>query len=230
MAQQLRAQGLKLREIAAVMGYKVATVHAWLSDPDRSKEVARKRSYAGTCIDCGGSTSGTANGLDRIPERCAPCSLKRDKECIVCRIHKGDHSRGIYRWSDEQIFAAIRQCVGDDGRATFGRYKRLHETSPKGSLPSPPLILRRFNSWQDACQAAGVECGRAHRIYTRTTADDCLTAVVYVAQEMGRLPTVNEYDARARDLGLPSVSNVRNRVGSWGAVMRHLHVEQKAAA
>jgi hypothetical protein len=71
-AQRLRAEGLLLREIGQRMGVAKTTVHAWLSDPDRSLEKARKDSYRGICDTCGGPTDGS-NGASAAPTRCLQC-------------------------------------------------------------------------------------------------------------------------------------------------------------
>lgn len=230
-AWQMAHDGMTIVGIANALGVKKSTASMYLNDPDGSRLVARKLTYAGVCIDCGGPTNGTASGVDRAPERCSLCMAKRNKECIVCRIHKNDALVGQYRWSDEQIFAAIRSCIGGDGNATVARYRSLYADSPKGSMPSLPTILQRFNTWNEACGAGQIQHGAARRTYTRISVEECLTAVVWVAQEIGRLPTITEYEARARELDhLPSVCTVRNRVGSWADVLRALHVEPKALA
>jgi len=78
-AQQLRSEGLKLREIGEEMGYSISAVNAWLCDPDRSAEVARKDSYRGTCEECGARTDGS-NGAPNAPSQCADCHRTRNAE------------------------------------------------------------------------------------------------------------------------------------------------------
>lgn len=41
----------------------------WCSDPCRKATL-----YYGICLDCGGRTSGVANGRDRAPKRCGSCA------------------------------------------------------------------------------------------------------------------------------------------------------------
>jgi predicted transcriptional regulator len=226
---RMAADGMLLREIADVLGLRRSTVSAYLNDPDGSQLLARKARYAGVCEDCGGPTTGTANGRDRVPKVCKSCSHAREKS-VPWRIEKGSHSLGVNHWSDEQIFAAIRSCIGDDGKATVNRYKKIYEQAPKGSMPSVPIILRRFDTWNAACEADEIPHGKARRAnYTRQTRDDCLNAVVFAAQVIGRLPTYNEYVGIARDYGLPSGPLVRNRVGSWTVVLSELSTEAVAA-
>lgn len=68
----LRARGLTYKEIAAELGVKPTTVRNTLYDPDGSKARARKASYAGVCVECGGPTDGS-NGAGKAAMRCLPC-------------------------------------------------------------------------------------------------------------------------------------------------------------
>ncbi len=71
-ARRLRDQGMLLRGIAERFGVSVKTVHAWLTDPDGSALRARKDSYAGVCVECGGWVSGHA-GRNGRSLRCTTC-------------------------------------------------------------------------------------------------------------------------------------------------------------
>jgi len=78
-AQELRAQGLTYREIGERLGVASSqAIHAWFSDPDLAKQRARRKRYAGACVDCGTAKSGPA--------------LARAYECsttaIYCRLRK----------------------------------------------------------------------------------------------------------------------------------------------
>jgi hypothetical protein len=72
-AQRLRAQGLTLRAIAGLMGGSPRTVGDWLNDPDGSRMKARKERYRGTCVDCGGPTTGGLGRGPNAPLRCRRC-------------------------------------------------------------------------------------------------------------------------------------------------------------
>jgi transposase len=74
VARELRAEGLRVREIAERMGCALSTAGAYLSDPGGKKLAARKASYRGACVDCGAPTDGS-NGCEQAPERCARCNL-----------------------------------------------------------------------------------------------------------------------------------------------------------
>ena len=72
-ATRLRAEGLTHRQIAARMGKAHGTVRGWFSDPDGSKARALKKSYAGSCKDCGMPTDG-GNGPNNQSTRCIYCA------------------------------------------------------------------------------------------------------------------------------------------------------------
>lgn len=160
-AQRLRAQGLKWREIAEEMGYARSTVAAWVSDPDRSKEIARKESYRGTCPDCGATTNGS-DGPGKVSRRCSSCAA-------AVRLI----------WSRERIIESIRDWTdryGAPPAATDWYPKFLrhpgHRASAERRLSGwakPPIstIQVRFGSFNAAIEAAGFaalpQCsGRRH--------------------------------------------------------------------
>jgi hypothetical protein len=148
-AQELRAQGLRLREIAAEMGYAVSTVQAWIKDPDRSAEIARKNSYSGACRDCGAATSGS-NGPGKAPERCHACASALRLE-----------------WSRQRIIESIRGWAdryGAPPAVTDWSPKMLRDPSRRnaaelrlsdGVWPNVSIIQRRFGSFNAAIEAAG---------------------------------------------------------------------------
>ena len=93
------------------------------------------------------------------------------------------------------------------------------------SGPSRQTIANRFGSWVDACEAAGVECGRTLRIdYTRRwTPSEMLAYLRICRDEIGRAPTVREYEiwARTHD-GAPSEGTIRKQFGTWRDVKKGL--------
>lgn len=109
-AQRLRAEGLLLREIAERMGAKLKTVSGWLSDPDLSRQRARRETYAGTCIDCGAPTDGS--GGYGAPERCTHCR-PRDVQVAAMRARWRPHRTMIEAmWADGLTIAQIRGATG----------------------------------------------------------------------------------------------------------------------
>jgi DNA-binding CsgD family transcriptional regulator len=83
-AADLRADGLRLVDIARRMGLSMAYTWALLNDPDGSADRARKRSYGGVCDTCGGPTHGS-DGRSKAPTRCAECSIARTVAIVRTR-------------------------------------------------------------------------------------------------------------------------------------------------
>jgi predicted transcriptional regulator len=130
-ARKLREHGMLLREIAAEMGVKRSTVHAWLSDPGGLQMKARKDSYRGVCDTCGGPTDGS-NGAANAPSRCMDCRT----------------------WTRDAVLEALREWGDDHG----GIPPRLIDTRPgyegHGRLPTDTTVGRLFGGWNAALLAA----------------------------------------------------------------------------
>lgn len=73
-------------------------------------EKCRKTKYAGTCIDCGGPTNGTANGRERAPERCNTCARQRfaDRNALLCEM-----------WEAEEPVSYIAEKCGMTEEAVY---------------------------------------------------------------------------------------------------------------
>jgi hypothetical protein len=161
-AQALRAGGLTVCEVAERMGVARSTAGAWLADPDRSKEVARKDSYRGVCKDCGAPTDGS-NGRDKAPAHCAQCAPS--------------HSA---IWTRETVIGAIR-CFAErygrpPGAADFnpslalrlGHGWRSDHFYEDGDYPVTSSVLYVFGTWNAAIEAAGFKPTRLGS-YARTS-------------------------------------------------------------
>jgi hypothetical protein len=155
-ARRLRdEEGLILREIAIRLGAAPSTIHAWLSDPDGSQLRARKDSYAGVCVDCGGPTSGSQGR--RAQPRCQECAnIKRGaeakvwtREAIIDAIQvwaaKYGDPPAVPDWSTNQA-----RALHDEERAA--RYQRENAA---GRCPRTVTVFREFGSWNTALEAAG---------------------------------------------------------------------------
>jgi hypothetical protein len=72
---------------------------------------------------------------------------------------------------------------------------------PPGSRPNPSSAI------------AG------HRIFDK---GQCIDALRHVQRELGNVPTLNQYEAIARESNgaLPSGATIRNRCRSWGEALR----------
>lgn len=211
-AQRLRDTGLSVREVAERMGAKHKTVWSWLTDPDGSKLDARKRSYAGTCIDCGRPTNGNA-GPGKAPERCQPCRHIFERTDLAHRLAQGSSD---LHYTDERCFAAVRRVVAAHGGPVS---KQRYDEFRRADEPSGVLLFHRFDTWWNLCDLAGVgHVNGVRRRYHRMTADDCVVAFGRVASALGHPPTIREYTAYRREhpeLRLPSEPTIRMRAEGW---------------
>jgi len=206
----LKDSGLKFREIAAQLGLAMSTVTAAYYDPTGEKDHARRHRADGQCVDCGARTH---NGGAVPPERCAGCLIEQQKTDPAYAAKQRAHHLGRVKWTDEQIFAAIRRSARA-GVASTNAYSAMHAANPAAS-PSLPIILRRFDRWAVVVELAGVAAPGARRSYVRTRDDELLACVRACAAAMGRRPTVTEYRAWARENGGLSCALIRNRLGGW---------------
>jgi hypothetical protein len=208
LAAELRARGLRLREIAAELGVAISTVDSWLNDPGGKRLKARKESYRGRCERCGAATDGSG-GKAHAPSLCSRCfraqphSLERAQ-----RLGRGSSAR---RYSDHDLLEAVRR--GDQlGLQTAPSYaKRAGEHQ----LPSMATLIHRFGSWNQARADAGLPTRPSNRrTYDRIEIGRCLEAVAAVWLARGEPPTFHGYD-EARAPGEPCAATIRTRCGSW---------------
>jgi hypothetical protein len=132
----LRALGLRLAEVADLLGVSPTYASDLVRDPDGSQARARKRRNGGSCCDCGGPTDGS-NGRAKAPSRCAGCA----------RRHRLEHAV----WSRERVIAALLAFAHEHGRAPSAS-----EAGRASGLPSHGVVMRRFGSWRGALEAAGL--------------------------------------------------------------------------
>jgi hypothetical protein len=141
---------LSVTEIAARLGRKPATVRSYLYDPDASRARELKKSYRGSCEECGARTSG-GDGPGRAKALCARC-------------------RGLVssKWSRERIEAALRAWrsrYGEPALSTdlsrnyaerYGgeRLRRLEDGWEGGPWPSLSVVQYYFGTVAKANRAA----------------------------------------------------------------------------
>lgn len=70
---ELRSEGLTYAQVAERLGMTRSSVSNVVSDPDGSKQRARRARYQGRCVECGAPPDGS-NGRDRAPLRCLNCA------------------------------------------------------------------------------------------------------------------------------------------------------------
>jgi hypothetical protein len=149
-AQQLRADGLLIREIAEQMGISKSYASDLISDPDSAKLTARRDTYRRPCSSCGKLMYGSDGLGPRAPEHCAACV---------------GEARQI--WTKEKIIVAIREFADRYGRppsawdwnphmalngGTVSVYDRFYTD---GCWPYTHYVQERFGSWNAGIAAAG---------------------------------------------------------------------------
>jgi transposase len=148
-AQRLRVEGLKLREISERMGVAISTVQDYISDPDLSKHMERRRRYGGKCVDCGKGTDGSRGAA----ERCLACSQR--------------HRHEARKWTSKRIVEAIREFAERYGRPpaaadwnpprarATGHHDRALRFEQDGCWPWATTVVDEFGTWNAAIVAAG---------------------------------------------------------------------------
>lgn len=151
-ATELRERGLTYAQIAERMGISLSYVGDLVTDPDRSKDLARRRSYEQPCVDCGARTGGSEGR--RVEPRCAPCAHKLStvkqivwtSEILIERIREWARIYGEPPATRDWSASGARQ-VHDEERA------RRYEDDP--SWPAFKTVVYHFGSWNAAIEAAG---------------------------------------------------------------------------
>lgn len=168
-AQQLRAQGWMLKEIAARFGVKTQTVHGWLHDPDGKRSRARRDSYRKPCPECGVLMDGSG-GKNHGPQTCAACAVIWTPEAVIAAIRD---------WADEH--GGVPPCSIDwHPSHPQGTAEQLAEYAT-GRWPSDRTVRAVFGSWNAGLIAAGFE---PHRVMGRTPDLDTLIAQIRAGERV----------------------------------------------
>lgn len=131
-------------------------------------------------------------------------------------------------YTNEDLLVALQEVARKIGRDTVSNvdYQRASDADP--SLPSRTLYTQRFRSWNRALQLAGLKPGRVlRRHYNRMSDEDCIGAVLRVAEIVGWLPSTTEYERTRKEhpeLNAPSMATLRNRFGNWLTVIERASV------
>lgn len=148
-AQSLKEFGYSALEISKQMDLSRSYISSLLTDPDGTKDAARKKSYSGICKVCGGPTSGS-NGRSRAPSQCAKC-IQHPKfwtrDLILRKIHEW---ADIHDGGPPIATDWLRKVEGSPGQYVTG-YRAWGERR----WPSVGAVQREFGSWSNAIEAAG---------------------------------------------------------------------------
>jgi len=120
-----------------------------------------------------------------------------------------DFQAGIRkRYSDDQILAELRACA-----ERLGRSPTMREfAADAGTSVHPQTVIEHFGSWNRAKRAAGLV---PRRFATR---DELLDLLRRLGEELGRVPTAKDLDARKGSM--PSKSLYWHTFGSLTAALR----------
>lgn len=148
---ELRGQGFTNRQIGAILGLSRSTISDILNDPDRSKALARRRRYAGTCRVCGKPTDGS-NGPSSAPRYC----LKHANEAHALFGRDGIIER-IQTWTAEHGHPPSARdwnphmARQDDRPDIAERFER------DACWPYSSSVTQHFGSWNNGIRAAGYQ-------------------------------------------------------------------------
>lgn len=124
-------------------------------------------------------------------------------------------------YSDAELIDCLRSASATLGgvlaHVAYDEFAVDQSFSDGRAWPTSQTHSLRFGSWVMALKAAGLpfnpSAGRS-KLFEQT---NCIDAVRSAARALGKIPTVTEYEALARESmgALPSFSTVRNRCGTW---------------
>lgn len=131
--------------------------------------------------------------------------------------------RGIEPATDAEIFAAMRRCADSDGYLAKSDYDKLKQVDDLSSV----RIMQRFQTWNNAIEAAGLKAYPStkdyYSPYTNEELFKALTIAVRLSENAtGERLTYNRYCELAQEHGLPSGQTVRNRLGKWREIREML--------
>jgi hypothetical protein len=142
-AQQLRQDGLSVTEIAVHFHVRRSTASSWLSDPDLSKQRARRKRYQGTCEDCGAATDGS-NGRKKAPHVCV--------SCFRARLEAAAAPHPSLYWYK------VKGCRCDECREVNRRQHFAWKEKARGSERTPHGTENGYANYSCRCEA----CRQAH--------------------------------------------------------------------
>lgn len=169
-AEEMRAAGALIREIAEALGIGRSYASDLLHDPDGKLARARKEGYAVPCPDCGAPMSGS-NGRNNSPGVCADCAVARQsaerywtRETILEAFHAFAERFGRPPAAADYSGLAPSLAV----RLSDERLAEIAAVKASGlRLAAPWVVARECGSWAAALTDAGLPTstggGNTHR-------------------------------------------------------------------
>jgi hypothetical protein len=135
------------------------------------------------------------------------------------KLHKG-RKNYEQRFSDQDLLDILQKAAAQvDGPLSVAKYQKLK------IQPTVAIYLKRFGTWNNACQMAGVEHGLAvHNNYKRAHSEEDMLAFVasYLADPRTNGTALGYEEWQRKVEGAPSLSLIRQRVGGWNYIKTRL--------
>lgn len=127
------------------------------------------------------------------------------------------------KYSNDELIAMLREASEALGgvltKEDFECYACGKTLGDGRAWPTGQTHMHRFGGWRKSLEAAGLRANPSSAIAGQTLFNEgqCVDALRHLARELGKAPTVAEYDNHAREThgALPSVATIRNRCGRW---------------
>lgn len=157
---------------------------------------------------------------NKKPPRCSDWDQKPSVNDIIDEFKCWDYalleaglplSRSSYHehYSDEKLIDEIHRA-----QSILGHVPSFVEMNDIPKTPRAETYRRRFGSWNEALEAAGIDAnsGSTRDYKPKYSNDDLLNAIADFIEENGERPRVKDW--KKRD-DVPDHRTIRNRFGSW---------------
>jgi hypothetical protein len=154
-----RESGYTQRDIATIMRMSRSGVSNLISDPDGSKQHARRERYRGSCLGCGAKTDGSG-GRAKAPRYCLDCYPSSPEAAEI-------NARKMV-WTRDLIVARIREWASIHGeppamgdwnswlaQVQYHDHDRADRFDSDTHWPWAERVVARFGTWNAAIEAAG---------------------------------------------------------------------------
>ena len=159
--------------------------------------------------------------VDHFPELDAHLLSKylKDKFKLAPRTQ-----RKTTKWTNEQILVSLRLAAEAIPSMSVKHYVLWRKDDTKNGIesPSPSTVINRFNGWNNAVTAAGLETRASRNNYQRKWTNEDIKRVLtrFVTDQRAtggslRVTRFREWLAKQPDGSVPSEALVRTRVGDW---------------
>jgi len=185
----------------------------------------------------------------------APGSLQRVREMTALREQGWSLGEIALRYgvSRERVRQILRANDGPETRDVAEARRRRAEQQAEAQIDKLLALWRAGQEPRSAASAVGLQAAACHSTIARFATEvdraarrsslakargrsartysdrDILVALTSVATRLGHTPSPKEYAAHARELALPSLPTVLNRMGGWTSALRAGGMRPRAA-